>query len=533
MKFLLILLALLLEVPSLHAQSDGGLIPPNTVIGNPTGTRGAARPTAMPTGTVTTFSFTPANGFAGSVANATSTPALTLSTSVTGVLKGNGTAISAATAGTDYQAPISLTTSGTSGAASLIGNTLNIPNYGGGVGTAYFPIESYGAVCDGTTNDAAAINAAIAAAQAAGGGIVQFPGGFCVTQSTITVPQIAFGLTKITIQGTGFYSSWLVAKGSFTGSCLLETKGSILVQGMSFNNGGEIGVSAVSINGFCNTATVTNGGVDHAVLDKNLFLGFGAVGNKCVYNGGTGTTATTTVLNSIFNLCGYAYYSDRWNVGAIIQNNHMFNVISGMYFGRGAGGTYGHTEGLQIAYNEVIAGRDPGGTTSLRPLEIDGVCYDCHITGNIFDAEPIGPDTCPTLAKAVRISGSASTSFEQNWLAKGLLAIGTGATGSYGYNNQLRVVNNSFPGCGAFIQNMNGGSIVGNSFFTNGSNLNIQLLSLVDSNYFAVTANTFQNATGLAVGGTIANCSIFGNIVSYTSAYSPCVGGLNVGGGLP
>ena len=39
-----------------------------------------------------------ANGFAGSVAQATatSTPAITISTTVTGVLKGNGTAISAA-----------------------------------------------------------------------------------------------------------------------------------------------------------------------------------------------------------------------------------------------------------------------------------------------------------------------------------------------------------------------------------------------------------------------------------------------------
>lgn len=56
-------------------------------------------------GTVTTVSVVSANGLAGTVANASSTPAITLSTSITGVLKGNGTAISAATAGTDYLAP--------------------------------------------------------------------------------------------------------------------------------------------------------------------------------------------------------------------------------------------------------------------------------------------------------------------------------------------------------------------------------------------------------------------------------------------
>ena len=56
-------------------------------------------------GTVTTASVVSANGFAGTVATATTTPAITISTSITGVLKGNGTAISAATAGTDYVAP--------------------------------------------------------------------------------------------------------------------------------------------------------------------------------------------------------------------------------------------------------------------------------------------------------------------------------------------------------------------------------------------------------------------------------------------
>lgn len=84
-------------------------------------------------GTVTTVSVASANGFAGTVSNASTTPAITLSTSITGLLKGDGTAISAASAGTDYQAPISLTTTGTSGPATLIGTTLNIPSYASGV----------------------------------------------------------------------------------------------------------------------------------------------------------------------------------------------------------------------------------------------------------------------------------------------------------------------------------------------------------------------------------------------------------------
>lgn len=47
-------------------------------------------------GTVTDVSVVTANGFAGTVATSTSTPAITLTTTVTGILSGNGTAISAA-----------------------------------------------------------------------------------------------------------------------------------------------------------------------------------------------------------------------------------------------------------------------------------------------------------------------------------------------------------------------------------------------------------------------------------------------------
>jgi hypothetical protein len=85
-------------------------------------------------GTVTKVSVVSANGLAGTVTNDSTTPAITLSTTITGVLKGNGTSISAAVANTDYQPPIALTTSGSSGPATFDGTTLNIPQYTGGGG---------------------------------------------------------------------------------------------------------------------------------------------------------------------------------------------------------------------------------------------------------------------------------------------------------------------------------------------------------------------------------------------------------------
>jgi len=75
-------------------------------------------------GTVTSVSVVTANGLSGSVANSTTTPAITLTTTVTGLVKGNGTALSAASAGTDYVAPGAYTTSGlTMTTARLLGRT--------------------------------------------------------------------------------------------------------------------------------------------------------------------------------------------------------------------------------------------------------------------------------------------------------------------------------------------------------------------------------------------------------------------------
>lgn len=94
-------------------------------------------------GTVTSVSVATANGFAGTVANATSTPAITVKTTVTGLLKGNGTAVSAASSGTDY-APA------TSGSAILKGN-----GSGGfsaaSAGTDYLAPSGSGAALTGIT----------------------------------------------------------------------------------------------------------------------------------------------------------------------------------------------------------------------------------------------------------------------------------------------------------------------------------------------------------------------------------------------
>ena len=111
-------------------QTNLGFLPGSNINGDVCiwTTGGTVNCTGAPagTGTVTTLSVVSANGLAGSVASASSTPAITLSTTITGILKGNGTAISSATSGTDY-APAttgsSILKASSGGFANAVGGT--------------------------------------------------------------------------------------------------------------------------------------------------------------------------------------------------------------------------------------------------------------------------------------------------------------------------------------------------------------------------------------------------------------------------
>jgi hypothetical protein len=132
----------------LPTTSGGGVTSINTLVGDVTISAGTGitlagssgnniliSTTGGGSGTVTTVSVVSANGLAGTVANPTTTPAITLSTSITGLLKGNGTAISAATAGTDYVIPSVTTLSSLSilgsQVSSAVANATTAVNFSG------------------------------------------------------------------------------------------------------------------------------------------------------------------------------------------------------------------------------------------------------------------------------------------------------------------------------------------------------------------------------------------------------------------
>ncbi len=90
-------------VTTLLAVSSVDGVTPVTLYANPTTHRLLVDLAGGGSGTVQTVAIATANGFAGTSDGNASAPTLTLTTSVTGVLYGNGTAMSALTIGSGLQ----------------------------------------------------------------------------------------------------------------------------------------------------------------------------------------------------------------------------------------------------------------------------------------------------------------------------------------------------------------------------------------------------------------------------------------------
>jgi hypothetical protein len=116
--------------------------------------------------------------------------------------------------------------------------TTPVPNY-------VFDVKVYEAVGDGVTNDQPKIQAAIDAAQAAGGGIVWFPPGRYQLDSTLVISK------RVSLEGAGWSptydergGSWLTlgkvrvssrANGSNAAICIKDTAGGTTIRNLAFN----------------------------------------------------------------------------------------------------------------------------------------------------------------------------------------------------------------------------------------------------------------------------------------------------------
>ena len=278
---------------------------------------------ASTTGTVTTISIATANGFEGTVSNASTTPSVTLKTTVTGIIKGNGVSMSAAVGGTDYQEPITLTTTGSSGAATLVGNVLNIPEYADGSGTVT-------SVSVATANGLA--------------GTVTNPS----TTPELTLTTTVSGLVK----GNGSSLSAATAGTDYQSPITLTTTGS---SGAATFIGNTLNIPTYAAS----SGTVTSVAVDSA----NGFAG-------------VVTNSTTAAQISIETTISGLIKGNGLSISAAVSGTDYAPATSGtsILYGNGAGGFSSVTigSGLTFSAGTLSSGAGAGTVTSVSVVSANG-----------------------------------------------------------------------------------------------------------------------------------------------------------------
>jgi hypothetical protein len=319
-----------LQVPTASATNRGALSAADWTTFNNKGS-----------GTVTTVSVTSANGFAGTSSGG-ATPALTLSTSISGILKGNGTAISAATSGTDYSAGTSALSTGivkstTTTGALTIAVAADFPTLNQNTTGTAANVTGTVAIANGGTGQTTYTNGQI---------LIGNTTGNTLTKTTLTAGtgiSVTNGAGSITINNTTapYSATYLVVAGGGGG-------------GASGNGGGGgaggllTGTTSLTI-GTTYSATVGSGGAS-ASNGANSSLGTIATaiggGNGCSPAGAAGSGGSGGGgANDSTDYAGGAGTSGQGNAGGNSGGGGS-PYPAGGGGGAGAAGAVGTTSGI-------------------------------------------------------------------------------------------------------------------------------------------------------------------------------------------
>jgi len=340
---------------------------------------------------LTSVAVASSNGFTGSSSGG-ATPTITLTTSITGVLKGNGTAISAATAGTDYSAGTSSLATGILKSTTTTG-ALTIAT----AGTDY--VIPSGSITGTATNITASSNGSLTTLSSLSLPLSQTTGVLPIANGGTdngSLPVTAGGIiytdgTKFQNVGAGTANQILQSNGSGaptwtnagTNANTAQYSGYYPGSGSNMWSTNSTSYGAFTVNGTIPTITqVTN-------------TNFGTVSNATSSDAGVNFTApytgvikitvgaSVTVGNSATEIISLRLYETT--TSSVLGYSPAIDFSGGVFNASFPVSLYGYlsvTGGT--TYNVVIQGKTTTGSAS---LEINGVGGDLQL-GYVMEYTP-------------------------------------------------------------------------------------------------------------------------------------------------
>ena len=272
-----------------------------------------------------------ANGFAGNIVYTTTNADVTLSTTVTGLVKGNGTALSAATSGTDYSLPVLVSyangfagtvVNGTSNATVTMKTTITGLLKGNGTaisaavsGTDYAPATSgtsilYGNGAGGFSNvtigSGVLFTGGTLSATGSGGTITSVTGTAPISSTGGTTPNISITQSSATTSGYLSSTDWNTFNNKQPSGTYVT---SVTATSPVLSSGGttpniSMGAASSSANGYLTSTdwTTFNNKGSGSVTSVALSLPsiFSVSGSPVTTSGTLTGTLTTQTANTVF-----------------------------------------------------------------------------------------------------------------------------------------------------------------------------------------------------------------------------------------
>src|SRR5260221_8047129 len=367
-----------------------------------------------------------------------------------------------------------------------------------------------GATGDGVTNDTNAINNAIAAAGAAGGGIVEFPPGIYQVSSPLTLST-----AQVRLRGCGL-ASWIRPTAGFTGAQVILITANfcgvldLQIQGTSGTYSSNPAANGIQITGAVGT------------LLQNLYIQ--AINGWAVQSSATAGQANFNTVMSNVRACQGA------------QGFHLLGVtgsgFNGVHFLRDCyanqtenGDCYFFEDVHDVVVSNILGETAAGSGNSIN---IKGACASIYLSN-----ADIGPFPGPATAATVLIESGTNGAPTQIAINGGIIEGGsTGVNITAGTN--IQIANCHIYNCGTFGVNLSGACdailVTGCLFEANGSAGTTGRYDLitVTSGHVEITGCYFATPQGSTAGKTnnaifsstgtvyVQGCAFYGT--GYTSA---------------